>query len=51
LSVTIAEDGFLYNGRTYRSLSAVAQYVTGTRWNGFSFFGLKGQSGLPEETR
>jgi len=48
LSVTIAEDGFLYNGRSYRSLSAVAQHVTGTRWNGFAFFGLNRQS---EQTR
>ena len=41
MSVTVTEDGFEYNGRIYRSLSAVAQQVTGTRWNGFSFFGLK----------
>ena len=44
-SVTVAQDGFEYNGRTYRSLSAVAQQVTGTRWNGFSFFGLKSSEG------
>jgi Protein of unknown function (DUF2924) len=40
LRVIVAEDGFVYNERTFRSLSAVAQHVTGTRWNGFSFFGL-----------
>jgi hypothetical protein len=40
LRVMVAEDGFIYNERTFRSLSAVAQHVTGTRWNGFSFFGL-----------
>jgi len=40
LHVTVAEDGFIYNDRTFRSLSAVAQHVTGTRWNGFAFFAL-----------
>ena len=48
LSVIVAEDGFQYNGRTYRSLSAVALMVTGTRWNGFSFFGLKNPTGQSE---
>jgi hypothetical protein len=38
--VTILETGFLYSGQTYSSLSAVAHQVTGTRWNGFLFFGL-----------
>ena len=33
-------DGFEYDGRTYRSLSAIAGEITGTRWNGFLFFGL-----------
>jgi len=51
LNVTVAEDGFLYNGRTYRSLSAVAQHVTGTRWNGFAFFALNRQTETPEEPR
>jgi hypothetical protein len=51
LNVTVAEDGFLYNGRTYRSLSAVAQHVTGTRWNGFAFFALNRQTAMPEEPR
>ena len=35
-------DGFEYDGRTYRSLSAVAKRITGQQWNGFLFFGLKG---------
>jgi hypothetical protein len=48
LHVTVAEDGFRYNERTFRSLSAVAQHVTGTRWNGFTFFGMHHS---PEKTR
>ncbi len=35
------EDGFEYNGRLFSSLSAVANEITGTRWNGLVFFGLK----------
>jgi hypothetical protein len=30
-----------FEGRTFRSLSAVAREITGTRWNGKVFFGLK----------
>jgi len=41
----IARDtGFEYDGRIFRSLSAVAREITGTRWNGKIFFGLKGSS-------
>jgi len=40
IAVTVLENGFLYNGRTYSSLSAIAHEVTGTRWNGFVFFHL-----------
>ena len=40
ISVKVLEDGFEYEGRRYESLSAIASSVTGTRWNGFSFFGL-----------
>jgi Protein of unknown function (DUF2924) len=39
--VLIRGDGFAYNGQVYSSLSAIAYQVTGTRWNGFLFFGLK----------
>jgi hypothetical protein len=39
--VTVLEDGFEYAGKPYRSLSAIARAVTGTRWNGLVFFGLK----------
>ncbi len=38
--VTIMPDGFLFNGKTYRSLSAIAYAITGTPWNGRAFFGL-----------
>ena len=37
---TVAPDGFVYGGKTYRSLSAVAKEATGTIWNGFLFFRL-----------
>lgn len=38
----VIKDGsaFLYAGRAYASLSAVAREITGTRWNGWTFFGL-----------
>ena len=39
--VTVLEEGFEYNGKAYRSLSAIAFAVTGTRWNGYHFFGLR----------
>jgi hypothetical protein len=38
--VTVKENGFEYDGETYRSLSAVAKAVTGTHCNGFAFFNL-----------
>jgi hypothetical protein len=38
--VKVLEDGFDYQARQYRSLSAIAREVTGTRWNGLLFFGL-----------
>jgi Protein of unknown function (DUF2924) len=39
--VTIADEGVLYRGKGYRSLSEVARIITGTRWSGPAFFGLK----------
>jgi hypothetical protein len=39
--VTVMADGYEYQGRPYKSLSAVARAITGTRWNGWVFFGLK----------
>jgi hypothetical protein len=41
--VKILEQGFEHNGKRYDSLSAIAYRVTGTRWNGFAFFGLNKQ--------
>jgi hypothetical protein len=38
--VRVLEGGFEYQSRHYRSLSAIAREVTGTRWNGLLFFGL-----------
>jgi hypothetical protein len=35
--------GFEYQGKPYRFLSAIACEVTGTRWTGLLFFGLKGR--------
>ncbi len=40
---TVLLDGYEYQGRPYKSLSAVARAITGTRWNGWVFFGLKSQ--------
>jgi hypothetical protein len=39
--VTVLEDGFAWNGTTYRSLSEIAFAMTGTRWSGPRFFGLR----------
>jgi hypothetical protein len=38
--VKVLADGFEFESRHYRSLSAIAREVTGTRWNGLLFFGL-----------
>lgn len=38
--VKVLDKGFEYDSRKYRSLSAIARDVTGTRWNGMLFFGL-----------
>ena len=40
-TVTVADPGFLYDGKTYNSLSVVAREITGTPWSGPVFFGLK----------
>lgn len=41
--VTVRDDGYEYQGRPYKSLSAIARAITGTQWNGRVFFGLKSQ--------
>lgn len=43
--VTVTTDGFEWQGRPYKSLSAIARAITGTRWNGWVFFGLKSHRG------
>jgi hypothetical protein len=39
--VTVTRDGFAWLGPPYQSLSAIARAITGTRWNGWVFFGLR----------
>ncbi len=40
-TVLVLEDGFEWNGQRRRSLSTIAREITGTRWSGPRFFGLK----------
>ncbi len=40
LQVNVLEDGFEYDGQTFRSLTAVTRAITGAHWNGYHFFGL-----------
>lgn len=40
-NVLVKSDGFDYQGRLYASLSQIANNITGSRWNGPAFFGLK----------
>ena len=39
--IKVLDEGFEYDGRRFPSLSAIAGEITGTRWNGFAFFGLE----------
>ena len=43
-TVTVTPDGFVWRDKTYSSLSAVARAITGTPWNGYRFFGLRGRT-------
>jgi len=43
--VTVANSGFEYDGQWYASLSEIARLITGTRWSGPLFFGLKVSAG------
>ena len=45
--VTVRADDFEYLGRPYKSLSSVAHEITGTKWNGWIFFGLKNHQVKP----
>jgi Protein of unknown function (DUF2924) len=49
--VTIMNDGFLWSGIAYRSLSGVARAITGTKWNGPRFFGMRRVNGKEWENR
>lgn len=40
-TTTVLRDGYEFEGRKYKSLSAIAREITGTRWNGYRFFGLR----------
>src|SRR6202158_2511575 len=48
--VQVLQDGFQYQDRFYKSLSAIARQVTGTQWNGYAFFdcSLKENGGRSE---
>jgi Protein of unknown function (DUF2924) len=39
-TVLVREDGFEYDGRRYRSLTVIAEQITGAHWSGPRFFGL-----------
>jgi len=39
--VTIVDDGFVWNGHAHRSLSSIARAITGTKWSGLRFFGMR----------
>ena len=43
--VTVRVDDFEYLGQPYKSLSSIAREITGTKWNGLVFFGLKRHPG------
>ena len=45
--VMVMANGFAWNGQTYESLSKVAFAITGTKWNGPRFFGLRDQGDRP----
>jgi transposase len=47
VTVTVLERGFAYGGTVYRSLTAVAQAVTGQHWSGFHFLGVAGKGSTP----
>jgi DUF2924 family protein len=49
--VMVLADGFAWNGQSYDSLTKVAFAITGTRWNGPRFFGLREQASSISEAR
>jgi hypothetical protein len=44
--VTVREHDFEYDGRPFKSLSAIAREIAGSRWNGWTFFGLRRQGAV-----
>jgi hypothetical protein len=46
--VMATDKGYVWNGKTYRSLTAIARTITGTQWNGPAFFGLKKKRGAKD---
>jgi hypothetical protein len=48
--VMILDEGFAWNGQTFGSLSQIAKAMTGTKWNGHRFFGLRQGKTLPGDT-
>jgi hypothetical protein len=49
--VVVVEGGYAWNGDTYKSLSEIARRITGTRWNGPRFFGLRDKTILARAER
>jgi hypothetical protein len=49
--VAVVDDGFLWNGKTHRSLSSIARAITRTNWNGPRFFGMREVKDATPETR
>jgi DUF2924 family protein len=49
--VTMTDGGFLWNGNIHRSLSSIARAITGTKWNGPRFFGLREMKNKTAENR
>jgi hypothetical protein len=46
-AIVLADSGFLYRGERYKSLSEIARAITGVRWNGPRFFGLRAETKAP----
>ena len=41
IEIMVVNNGFAYDGEVYKSLSAIATKITGTKWNGLKFFGVQ----------
>src|SRR5467141_1003671 len=46
-TVLVREDGFEYDGRRYRSLTVIAEQITGAHWSGPRFFGVSKRTRAP----